>query len=87
MSGSPTHRVARVWAANALGTAPATAPPALERTMLSREERQRLVDIERRLRAAEPDLARSLSEGPRRTLRQRAIALLATLAFRKPPPA
>ncbi|WP_158102631.1 DUF3040 domain-containing protein [Lentzea kentuckyensis] len=55
--------------------------------MLSREERQRLVDIERRLRAAEPDLARSLSEGPRRTLRQRAIALLATLAFRKPPPA
>ncbi|NGY66296.1 DUF3040 domain-containing protein [Lentzea sp. NEAU-D13] len=54
--------------------------------MLSREEQQRLIDIERQLRTAEPDLARSLSEGPQRTLRQRAIALVATLAFRKPPP-
>jgi hypothetical protein len=71
-----------------LGTGPGNCPPTLERAMLSREEQQRLVDIERRLRAAEPDLARSLSEGSggRRTLRQRAIALLATVAFRKPPP-
>ena len=54
--------------------------------MLSREEHQRLVDIEGRLRVTDPDLARALSEGPasQRTLRQRAAAALAT-AFRKRP--
>ncbi|MFD4635759.1 DUF3040 domain-containing protein [Lentzea sp. NPDC058436] len=55
--------------------------------MLSREEHQRLIDIEGRLRVSDPDLARALSEGPlsQRTLRQRAVAALATLAFRKRP--
>ncbi|SES21240.1 Protein of unknown function [Lentzea xinjiangensis] len=33
--------------------------------MLSREEQQRLADIERRFHAAEPDLASALREGPR----------------------
>ncbi|MET9631204.1 DUF3040 domain-containing protein [Lentzea sp. NPDC006480] len=33
--------------------------------MLSREEQQRLLEIERRFAAAEPDLARALSDGPR----------------------
>ena len=32
--------------------------------MLSHEEQQRLVEIERRFSAAEPDLARALSAGP-----------------------
>ncbi|GHH28924.1 DUF3040 domain-containing protein [Lentzea cavernae] len=54
--------------------------------MLSREEHQRLIDIEGRLRVSDPDLARALSEGPvsQRTLRQRAAAAIA-LAFRKRP--
>ncbi|MCX2951144.1 DUF3040 domain-containing protein [Lentzea sp. NEAU-D7] len=53
--------------------------------MLSREEHQRLVDIEEHLRACDPDLARALSEGPlsQRNLRQRAVAVLAQLSFRK----
>ncbi|MDX8049975.1 DUF3040 domain-containing protein [Lentzea sp. BCCO 10_0798] len=57
----------------------------LEHTMLSREEHQRLVDIEDRLRVSDPDLARALSEGPlaQRNLRQRAVAVLAALSFRK----
>jgi hypothetical protein len=52
--------------------------------MLSRQEQQRLIEIERRFRAAEPDLARALSEGPRRNLRQRVLGVL-TLFFRRPP--
>ncbi|WP_434443404.1 DUF3040 domain-containing protein [Lentzea sp. E54] len=53
--------------------------------MLSRHEQQRLTAIEQWFRTAEPELARALSEGPRprRTLRHRAAALLASL--RKPP--
>ncbi|SMC76993.1 DUF3040 domain-containing protein [Lentzea albidocapillata] len=55
--------------------------------MLSREEHQRLIDIEDRFRVSDPDLARALSEGPhsQRNLRQRAVAVLAALAFRKRP--
>ncbi|MGI5498656.1 DUF3040 domain-containing protein [Lentzea sp. CA-135723] len=55
--------------------------------MLSGQEQQRLIDIERRLRASDPDLAKELSQGPlaRATARQRAIAILATLSFRKRP--
>ncbi|MDX8029147.1 DUF3040 domain-containing protein [Lentzea sp. BCCO 10_0856] len=54
--------------------------------MLSRQEQQRLVEIEQRLRASEPDLARALREGPRarRSLFQRVMAVL-TLFFRRPP--
>ncbi|MGW6929040.1 DUF3040 domain-containing protein [Lentzea sp. NPDC054927] len=54
--------------------------------MLTRQEQQRLIEIESRLRASEPDLARALREGPRprRSLRQRVMAVL-TLFFRKPP--
>lgn len=55
--------------------------------MLSREEHQQLIDIEGRFRVSDPDLARALSEGPlsQRSLRQRAIAALAALTFRKRP--
>jgi hypothetical protein len=50
--------------------------------MLSRQEQQRLTDIERWFRAADPDLARALSDGPhlRRIRRQLATALLAVMA-------
>ncbi|RDI17134.1 DUF3040 domain-containing protein [Lentzea flaviverrucosa] len=55
--------------------------------MLSREEHQRLIDMEGRFRVSDPDLARALSEGPQsqRNLRQRAAALLAAVSFRKRP--
>ncbi|MET9230265.1 DUF3040 domain-containing protein [Lentzea sp. NPDC003310] len=44
--------------------------------MLSAQELQRLTDIERHLRASDPDLARALSRGLRRSLLQRAVAAL-----------
>ncbi|MGW6443136.1 DUF3040 domain-containing protein [Lentzea sp. NPDC055074] len=44
--------------------------------MLSAQEHQRLIDIERRLRASDPDLARVLNEGPlgQRTPLERIVA-------------
>ncbi|WP_439657101.1 DUF3040 domain-containing protein [Lentzea sp. HUAS TT2] len=48
--------------------------------MLSAQEQQRLSDIERWLRASDPDLARLLSRGPRPNVGQRMAAF-----FRKPP--
>ncbi|MFD9700204.1 DUF3040 domain-containing protein [Lentzea sp. NPDC059081] len=50
--------------------------------MLSRQEHQRLIDIEQHFRAADPDLARDLSAGPhaRRIRRQLAAALVSVLA-------
>ncbi|SDG57582.1 Protein of unknown function [Lentzea fradiae] len=49
--------------------------------MLSRQEHQRLIDIERHLRATDPDLARSLSAFPdsRRARRQLAAAVVAVM--------
>lgn len=51
--------------------------------MLSRQEHQRLIDIEQHLRATDPDLARSLSAFPstRRVRRQLAAAVVAVMAL------
>ncbi|MFJ8958256.1 DUF3040 domain-containing protein [Lentzea sp. NPDC102401] len=50
--------------------------------MLSAQEQQRLSDIERWLRASDPDLARALSQGP---LAQRNVGQRVAAFFRKPP--
>lgn len=49
--------------------------------MLSAQEQQRLLDIERWFRASDPDLARALAHGPRaQRQRQFTAALLSVLA-------
>lgn len=50
--------------------------------MLSAQEQQQLSDIERGLRASDPDLARALSQGP---LSQRNLGWRVAAFFRKPP--
>lgn len=47
--------------------------------MLSAQEQQRLLDIERWFRASDPDLARALAHGPRSQRRQFSAVLLSVL--------